>query len=136
MGNVNATTPPTPHQDGKRMQGGGQNCRDRGGLRRKKEKIDWGDGEKRNIRDDMPLSAQSEAMTSRSHNDQQRSLNNKKCLSKTKFLKDSKSYRLVSTFVSSRHRALTMINLDHYIKKLDEACHQALTVRPAIEHSQ
>ena len=33
------------------------------GRRRKKEKIDWGDGEKRNIRDDMPLSAQSEAMT-------------------------------------------------------------------------
>ena len=80
------------------------------------------------------------------HDDQPRSLHNKiKCLSKTTFLSGSKSYRLVSTFVRSRHRALTMrpchqalttINIDHYTNTLDEACHQAFTVRPANDHSQ
>ena len=68
---------------------------------------------------------------------QHRSLNNIKCLSKKTFLKGYKYYRLVKTFVRSFHRALTvrpfhqaltMINIDHYINKLDEACHIALTM--------
>ena len=49
----------------------------------------------------------------------------------------SKSYKLVSTFVRSRHQAptvrpyhqyITRINLDHYTNTLDEACHQALII--------
>ena len=53
----------------------------------------------------------------------------------------SKSYKLVSICVRSRHQAptvmpfhqaITTINLDHYTNILDEAYHQALTVRPAI----
>ena len=57
---------------------------------------------KRNIRKDM---------LSRAHDDQPRSLhNNIKCSSKKTFLKVSKYYRLVSTFVRSCHWALTMIN--------------------------
>ena len=64
-----------------------------------KETIYRGLGGKRNMCEYMPSSA---------HNDQPRSINNIKCSSKTTFLKGSKSYRLVSTFVRSCHPALTV----------------------------
>ena len=73
---------------------------------------------------DMTSSAHSESMPSSAHNDQPISLNNIKYSSKKIFLKISKSYRLVSTFIRSCHRALivrpchlaiTMINICHYI---------------------
>ena len=63
-------------------------------------------------------------------NEQPISLHNIKISSKTTLLKGYKSYRLVSTFLGSRHqaitvrpchRALTMINIYHYINTLDEA---------------
>ena len=85
-----------------------------------------------------------EATPPSAHDDQPRLLHYIKCLSNTTFLKISKSYRLVSTFVRSRHqaltvrpchRALTMINIYHYINTLDEAFHQSLTVKPSIERS-
>ena len=98
-----------------------------------KKTIYWGVEGKINIRKDMTSSAHSEAMPYIAHDDQPRSLHNSiNILSKTTFLKGSKSYRLVSTFVRSRHRALTvrpchraltMINIDHYINTLDEAFH-------------
>ena len=63
------------------------------GRSRKKNRLGgWG---KINIRKDM---------LSRAHDDQPRSLhNNIKCSSKKTFLKVSKYYRLVSTFVRSCH---------------------------------
>ena len=53
--------------------------------------------------EDMPSSAHSEAMPLSAHNDQPRSLNNIKVLSKTAFLKGSKSHIIVSTLVRSNH---------------------------------
>ena len=58
-------------------------------------------------------------MPSITHDEQPIALHNIKCSSKTAFLKGSKSYRIVSTFVRSRHQVLTVTS-----------CHQALTVRP------
>ena len=49
-----------------------------------------------------------EAKPSSAHDERPRSLYNIKSLSKTTFLKGSNSYRLVSTFVRSRHQALTV----------------------------
>ena len=75
------------------------------------------------------MSTHIEAMPSIDHDDQPRSLhNNIKYLSKTTFLKGSKSNRLVRNSMRPRHRSLTvrlfhralkMINIDHYINKLD-----------------
>ena len=46
--------------------------------RRRNKTIDWGDGVKRNIRDDMTLRNHSEAMQSSVNDNQPRSLHNKK----------------------------------------------------------
>ena len=74
----------------------------------RKKTMDLGDGSKRNICDDRTLSAHSEDMSPSAHNEQPISLHNIKISSKKTFLKSSKSYRLVSTFVRSRHQALTV----------------------------
>ena len=75
--------------------------------RRRKKKIDWGEGGKINICEDNTLSAHSEAMTSSAHNDQPRSLNNKiNCWSKTTFLSGlslQTSYHFCEITLSSAH---------------------------------
>ena len=98
-----------------------------------------------NIHMGMTPSAHSEVLPSSAHDNQPKLLyNNIKCLSKTTFLKFSKHYRLVSTFVRLLHqaltvrlchRALTMIKLYHYIHTLDDSWHQSLKVRPAFKRS-